>query len=102
MNNFDGNPENIEGISFSGQMHGLVLLDENNDVLRHAILWNDNRTTAEWKDIYNVVGKERLLEITKNHALEGLTQLKILLEKKHETKIFAKTLKFIFSIINVK
>ena len=40
------NPEDIEGISFSGQMHGLVLLDENNEVLRHAILWNDTRTTA--------------------------------------------------------
>src|SRR5699024_6997581 len=58
MNDFDGNPEAIEGISFSGQMHGLVLLDENDDVLRPAILWNDTRTTQECEDIYEVVGKE--------------------------------------------
>jgi len=95
MNNFDGNPENIEGISFSGQMHGLVLLDENNDVLRHAILWNDTRTTAECEDIYNVVGKERLLEITKNPALEGFTLPKILWVKKHEPELFAKASKFV-------
>ncbi|PIB70170.1 xylulose kinase, partial [Pseudomonas sp. 2822-17] len=42
---FDGDVTDIEGISFSGQMHGLVLLDENNEVLRNAILWNDTRTT---------------------------------------------------------
>src|SRR5690625_4196665 len=95
MNNFDGNPENIEGIRCSGQMHGLVLLDENNDVLRHAILWNDTRTTAECEDIYNVVGKERLLEITKNPALEGFTLPKILWVKKHEPELFAKASKFV-------
>src|SRR5690625_2060335 len=64
--NFNGDPESIEGISFSGQMHGLVLLDEHNDVLRHAILWNDTRTTEQCQQIYDVVGEERLLEITKN------------------------------------
>ncbi|HLR61560.1 MAG TPA: FGGY family carbohydrate kinase, partial [Lentibacillus sp.] len=47
LNRFEGDPADIEGISFSGQMHGLVLLDENHDVLRNAILWNDTRTTAQ-------------------------------------------------------
>ena len=51
-------PEDIEGISYSGQMHGLVLLDENNQVLRPAILWNDTRTTAQRKEILDVMGQE--------------------------------------------
>ena len=95
MNDFDGNPEAIEGISFSGQMHGLVLLDENDDVLRPAILWNDTRTTQECEDIYEVVGKERLLEITKNPALEGFTLPKILWVKKNEPELFSKVDKFV-------
>src|SRR5699024_9206417 len=78
MKKFDGNPKAIEGISFSGQMHGRVHLDENDDELRPAILWNDTRTTQECEHIYEVVGKERLLEITKNPALEGFTLPNIL------------------------
>ncbi|MCG5102344.1 xylulokinase [Oceanobacillus alkalisoli] len=85
---FKGNPEDIEGLSFSGQMHGLVLLDEDNQVLRNAILWNDTRTTQECSQIYEKVGKDRLLEITKNPALEGFTLPKILWVKKHEPHIF--------------
>ncbi|MEQ2528366.1 xylulokinase [Bacillaceae bacterium CLA-AA-H227] len=91
---FDGDIEAIEGISFSGQMHGLVLLDQNNEVLRHAILWNDVRTTKQCEAIYNLVGKETLLEITKNPALEGFTLPKLLWVKEHEPQIYdkAKTL----------
>ena len=77
-------PEDIEGISFSGQMHGLVLLDEKNELLRNAILWNDTRTTAQCQQIYDVVGEERLLAITKNPALEGFTLPKMLWVKEHE------------------
>lgn len=95
MENFEGNPEDIEGISFSGQMHGLVLLDKNYDVLRNAILWNDTRTAAECKDIYEKVGKERLLGITKNPALEGFTLPKLLWVKKHEPDVFAETMAFV-------
>src|SRR5699024_8339461 len=95
MKKFDGNPEVIEGISFSGHMHGLVLLDENDDVLRPAILWNDTRTTVECEDIYEMVGKERLLEITKNPALEGFTLSKILWVKKNEPELFSKVDKFV-------
>jgi xylulokinase len=95
LKRFDGNREEIEGISFSGQMHGLVLLDAQQKVLRNAILWNDTRTTAECQDIYDTVGEERLLAITKNPALEGFTLPKLLWVKKHEPDIFQKVSNFI-------
>jgi xylulokinase len=85
---FDGDVNDIEGISFSGQMHGLVLLDENNAVVRNAILWNDTRTTKQCQEIYDVIGKERLLEVTKNPALEGFTLPKILWVKENEPELF--------------
>ncbi|RTQ95048.1 xylulokinase [Lysinibacillus telephonicus] len=87
---FDDNVDNIEGISFSGQMHGLVLLDENCEVLRPAILWNDTRTTKQCEEIYEIVGKEKLLSITRNPALEGFTLPKLLWVKEHESDIFKK------------
>src|SRR5699024_2301096 len=65
MKDYDDSPEYIEGMSFSGQMHSLFLLDKNNHVLRNAILLNDTRTTAECEEIYDIVGKEHLLEIAK-------------------------------------
>ena len=95
LENFDGEAENIEGLSFSGQMHGLVLLDEQNNVLRPAILWNDTRTTEQCKQIYDVVGEELLLQITKNPALEGFTLPKILWVKEHEPEIFKKAKTFV-------
>ncbi|RDW20642.1 xylulokinase [Oceanobacillus chungangensis] len=95
LHKFDGDPEDIEGVSFSGQMHGLVLLDENNKVLRNAILWNDTRTTQECQEIYDRVGEELLLAITKNPALEGFTLPKILWVKNHEPEIFSKANAFV-------
>lgn len=95
LKDYQGDPEDIQGMSFSGQMHGLVLLDENNEVLRHAILWNDTRTTAECQEIYNVVGEERLLDITKNPALEGFTLPKILWVKEHEPELYKRARKFV-------
>jgi xylulokinase len=92
---FDGDVNDIEGISFSGQMHGLVLLDDNNQVLRNAILWNDTRTTKQCQEIYDVVGRDRLLEITKNPALEGFTLPKILWVKENEPLIFEKASVFL-------
>jgi len=88
---FDGDVNDIEGISFSGQMHGLVLVDENNQVLRNAILWNDTRTTKQCEEIYEVVGQQQLLEITKNPALEGFTLPKILWVKENEPEIFERS-----------
>lgn len=95
MKDYNVDPEDIEGISFSGQMHGLVLLDENNEVLRHAILWNDTRTTEQCKQIYDAVGEERLLEITKNPALEGFTLPKLLWVKEHEPTLYRRVKKFV-------
>ncbi|MBP3953043.1 xylulokinase [Bacillus suaedae] len=95
LKDFNGDNHQIEGISFSGQMHGLVLLDDNNEPLRNAILWNDTRTTAECEDIYNRVGEARLLELTKNPALEGFTLPKILWVKKHEPDTFSKAKTFV-------
>lgn len=92
---FPGNANEIEGLSFSGQMHGLVLLDENNEVLRNAILWNDTRTTPQCQTIYDKVGKDRFISITKNLALEGFTLPKILWVKENEPEIFAKAKTFV-------
>jgi xylulokinase len=92
---FDGDINDIEGISFSGQMHGLVLLDENNQVLRNAILWNDTRTTKQCQEIYDVMGRERLLEVTKNPALEGFTLPKILWVKENELEILQRASVFV-------
>lgn len=82
--------ERLEGISFSGQMHSLVLLGDDNEVLRSSILWNDVRTTKECERIMNEFGDE-LEDITKNIALEGFTLPKILWVQKHEPDIWTKT-----------
>jgi len=87
------NTNDIAAISFSGQMHGLVLLDENDNVLRRAILWNDQRTQAECDYLNNTIGREVLLDNVANVALTGFTAPKILWVKKHEPEIFAKVKK---------
>ncbi|MDP1442118.1 xylulokinase [Priestia megaterium] len=87
-------PEDIDGISYSGQMHGLVLLDKNHNLLRNSILWNDTRTTPQCQQLYEIVGEKRLLEITKNQALEGFTLPKLLWVKEHEPEIFEQTAVF--------
>ncbi|TCN28078.1 xylulokinase [Mesobacillus foraminis] len=92
---FDGKAEDIEGISFSGQMHGLVLLDEQNEIIRNSILWNDTRTSEQCRQIYEAVGKEKLLSITKNPALEGFTLPKLLWVKEHEPENFEKASVFL-------
>ena len=63
----------VEGISFGGQMHGLVILDEKDEVIRPAILWNDGRTGEETDYLNQVIGKERLSEYTGNIAFAGFT-----------------------------
>ncbi|USS85696.1 xylulokinase [Fructilactobacillus myrtifloralis] len=83
-------PTEIAGVSYSGQMHGLVLLDQENQVLRPAMLWNDTRTTAERSDIETQLGTE-FVRITGNRPLEGFTLPKLLWVKKHEPDIFKQT-----------
>ena len=74
----------ICGIGISGQMHGLVMLDENNEVIRNAIIWCDGRTTEECREIEEIIGHDRLMEITCNPALEGFTAGKIRWVQKNE------------------
>ena len=80
----------IAGIGISGQMHSLVLLDENNEVIRPAILWCDGRTAKECEEITELIGRERLIEITANPALTGFTASKILWVKNNEPENYAR------------
>jgi xylulokinase len=80
--------EKVAGISFGGQMHGLVILDENDNVIRPAILWNDGRTAEECDYLNNTVGRDRLTEYTANIAFTGFTAPKLLWLKKHEPENF--------------
>jgi xylulokinase len=77
-------------IGLTGQMHGLVLLDASDRVLRPAILWNDQRTSAECEEIEKAVGRDRLLELTGNRALTGFTAPKLLWVRKHEPEVWAR------------
>ena len=80
----------IRGISFGGQMHGLVVLDKEDNVIRPAILWNDGRTGEETEYLNNVIGKDKLSEYTANIAFAGFTAPKILWMKKNEPDKFEK------------
>ena len=80
----------IAGISFGGQMHGLVVLDKDDNVIRPAILWNDGRTSKETDYLNNVIGKDKLSEYTANIAFAGFTAPKILWMKENEPELFAK------------
>ena len=84
------NAADIKGLGISGQMHGLVLLDADGNVLREAILWCDGRTQEECDEITNTIGRERLIQITANPALTGFTAGKILWVRKHEPELWAK------------
>jgi xylulokinase len=79
-----------KGIGLSGQMHGLVALDESNRVLRPAILWNDQRTQAECEEIESTIGLQNLIELTGNRALTGFTAPKILWLRHNEPDIYAR------------
>ncbi len=80
----------VAGISFGGQMHGLVILDKDDNVIRPAILWNDGRTTKETNYLNDVVGKDKLSQYTANIAFAGFTAPKILWVKENEPENFAK------------
>ena len=77
------------GISFGGQMHGLVVLDQDDKVIRPAILWNDGRTGEETEYLNQTVGKEKLSAYTANIAFAGFTAPKLLWMQKHEPENFA-------------
>ena len=87
-------PGEIAGVGLSGQMHGLVLLNSKHDVLRPAILWNDQRTGAECEEITSRAGgRKELLDLVSNPALTGFTAPKILWVRKNEPKVFEQAVK---------
>lgn len=90
----DGYPKDaIKGIGIGGQMHGLVVLDKDDQVIRPAILWNDGRTQAETDYLNQEIGKSNLSKYTGNIAFAGFTAPKILWMQKNEPELFAKVCK---------
>ncbi|MDP4098046.1 xylulokinase [Paenibacillus sp. P96] len=85
--------DRVDGISFSGQMHGLVLTDAMGQVLRRAILWNDTRTTEQCRRIEATLGP-KLLDIARNRALEGFTLPKLLWVQEHEPELLKQAAHF--------
>ena len=83
----------VRGISFGGQMHGLVVLDSDDNVIRPAILWNDGRTEEETKYLNEIIGKEKLSKYTANIAFAGFTAPKLLWLKNNEPENFKKIAK---------
>lgn len=82
--------DRVAAIGLTGQMHGLVLLDEAGRILRPAILWNDQRTQSQCDEIHRRIGKEKFIQITGNVALPGFTAPKILWVQENEPQVFAK------------
>lgn len=107
----DIDKEKIAGIGFGGQMHGLVTLDEKDEVIRPAILWNDGRTGEETEYLNQVIGKDKLSAYTANIAFAGFTAPKILWMEKMSRKIlpgyrrscFRKiTLRIVFPVLSAR
>jgi xylulokinase len=86
----DGLADDVTGIGLSGQMHGLVTLDDAEKVIRPAILWNDQRTGAECAEIEERVGFDRLVSLTGNRALTGFTAPKLLWLRRHEPEAYGR------------
>ena len=87
--------DEIKGIGVSGQMHGLVVLDENNNVLYDSIIWCDQRTEKEVNQIIDTIGKERYIDLTLNAPNTSFTLSKLLWLKNNEPDIFKKTRKIL-------
>ncbi len=82
--------KDVVSMGISGQMHGLVMLDEAGNVLRPSIIWCDQRTAAECDQIHEIVGRDQLISITANPALTGFTLSKLLWVRNHEPEVYAK------------
>src|SRR5688500_17717878 len=82
--------ESVAAVGLTGQMHGLVLLDEAGNVLRPAILWNDQRTQSQCDEIHQIIGSEKFIQITGNIALTGFTAPKVIWVKENEPQVSAK------------
>ena len=88
------NGSDVKAIGVAGQMHGLVVLDESDNVIRPTMLWNDGRTEKEVEYLNNIIGKENLSDMTANVAFAGFTAPKILWMRENEPENFAKISKF--------
>ena len=84
------NADDIKGLGISGQMHGLVMLDGEGEVIRPSIIWCDQRTGKECEEITEKIGAKRLVEITANPAMTGFTASKILWVRNNEPENYAK------------
>jgi xylulokinase len=82
--------QDVRAVGLTGQMHGMVALDENGNVIRKAILWNDQRTGKECDQIREKIGKQRFIQISGNDALTGFTAPKILWMQNNEPDLYAK------------
>ena len=82
--------EDVAAVGLTGQMHGLVLLDDADSVLRPAILWNDQRTAHACDEIREAVGPQRLIAITGNTALTGFTAPKLVWVRDHEPEVWSR------------
>ena len=85
----DAAGEEVKAIGLTGQMHGLTLLDAEGEVLRPAILWNDQRTEAQCDLMRERMGRDHLIQVTGNDALTGFTAPKILWVREHEPEVYA-------------
>ncbi len=83
-------PESITGVGLTGQMHGLVLLDDHGEVLRPAILWNDQRSAQQCVEMRETLGLTRLVQITGNDAFPGFTAPKLLWVREHEPEVYSR------------
>ena len=90
MDESGAGPEDVKGIGLSGQMHGLVMLDEKGEVIRRSIIWCDQRTGAEVEDMLAIMPRERWIKVTANPPLTGWTAAKILWVRKNEPENYAR------------
>lgn len=90
LQNSGVNPQDVVSLGISGQMHGLVMLDADNQVIRKSIIWADQRTAKECEEITEKVGYDTLIRITANPALTGFTLSKVMWVRKHEPENYAR------------
>ncbi|MCI6844244.1 MAG: xylulokinase, partial [Coriobacteriaceae bacterium] len=86
-------PSAVKGLSFGGQMHGLVVLDATDEIIRPAILWNDGRSTKECAYLNEVIGREKITQWCGNIAFPGFTAPKLLWMREHEPEFFSRIAK---------
>lgn len=95
MDVLQATPSEIIGVGLTGQMHGMTLLDRHNEVIRPAILWNDQRTAAQCSEIMKIIGPERVIHLTGNPVLTGFTAPKVLWVRENEPEYYERIRKIL-------